>query len=448
MIALEEYEIPHGWTLTRLSEDLIVDIQPGFACGKNTRDGRGIPHLRPMNVTDKGEINLTDLKFVPESECNKSEKFVQNGDILFNNTNSPDLVGKTAYYDLQDPRAFSNHMTRLRCNIEIIDPKFCAMYIHQKWREGYFKTVCNNHVSQSSVSRNILLETPVLLPPLSEQHRIVARVEALLSQINAARDRLNRVPLIMKRFRQAVLAAACRGRLTEGWREENPDVNIGFDENVEIENPCFWDIPDNWQWTEICRICEQIVDCPHSTPKWTASGKICIRTSEIKPFYLDLSQARFVSDETFHERTQRLEPTEGDIVYSREGTLGQAAIIPKGVKICLGQRIMLLRSGSHCSPFFLMYVINSPQILKIVNELKTGSTSPHINVGDVKKLPIPLPQLAEQQEIVRRVDALFALADQIEQQVADASKRTEALTQAVLAKAFQGELVTQGDDLI
>ena len=76
----------------------------------------------------------------------------------------------------------------------------------------------------SECNASKLKNIPIPLPPLAEQQRIVARVEALLTQVNAARDRLSRVPLIMKKFRQAVLAAACSGRLTEGWREENPDI--------------------------------------------------------------------------------------------------------------------------------------------------------------------------------------------------------------------------------
>jgi type I restriction enzyme S subunit len=298
--------------------------------------------------------------------------------------------------------------------------------------------------AQNGFNKGDLESIYLPIPPLAEQQRIVARVEVLLTNVNAAHDRLSRVPLIMKKFRQAVLAAACSGRLTEGWREENPYFIHEHCEKVDVEIPDDWDIPEEWQWTTINGMCEKVVDCPHSTPKWTQSGPICIRTSEIKSCYLDLSHARYVSDDTYRERIQRLEPKEGDIVYSREGTLGQAAIIPKGVKICLGQRIMLLRAGSQCSPFFLVYIINSPQILKIVNGFTTGSTSPHINVGDVKKFPVPLPPLAEQYEIVRRVNALFERAEQSEREVAAAMKRTEALTEAVLGRAFRGELVPAG----
>jgi type I restriction enzyme, S subunit len=98
------------------------------------------------------------------------------------------------------------------------------MQLHQQWREGHFEEVCNHHVSQASVGTKTLLETKFLLPPLAEQKRIVAKVEALLERTNAARARLTKVPAIVKRFRQSVLAAACSGQLTADWRGQRADT--------------------------------------------------------------------------------------------------------------------------------------------------------------------------------------------------------------------------------
>src|SRR5439155_13315468 len=92
---IDQPDLPEGWAAVRLSDGLIVDIQPGFACGVNNRGGEGIPHLRPMNVTEDGRIDLTDLKYVPRSEATREESWLRRGDVVFNNTNSPRLVGKT-----------------------------------------------------------------------------------------------------------------------------------------------------------------------------------------------------------------------------------------------------------------------------------------------------------------------------------------------------------------
>jgi len=115
-------------------------------------------------------------------------------------------------------------MTRIRCDARVIDPPFCALALHARWLEGHFESICNNHVSQASVGRAALLETVIPLPPLAEQKRIIAKIEALLARVDAARERLAKAPAILKRFRQSVLAAACSGRLTADWRESHPDV--------------------------------------------------------------------------------------------------------------------------------------------------------------------------------------------------------------------------------
>lgn len=265
------------------------------------------------------------------------------------------------------------------------------------------------------------------LAPLAEQKRIVAKVEALLARVNAARERLGRVPAILKRFRQSVLAAACSGQLTADWRANSPDATT---------------LPESWMNETVESVCTEIVDCPHSTPKWTESGRLCLRTTNFLPGRLDLSEVRYVSDDTYRRRVARLVPQAGDVVYSREGgILGIACMVPAGIQACLGQRMMLMRSGKRLHPAYLMHLLNSPQTTNRVIELTGGSASPHLNVGDIKHFPLPLPPLTEQREIVRRVEALFALADKIEARVQAATARVEKITQAILAKAFRGELV-------
>jgi type I restriction enzyme, S subunit len=488
MQSFEDCEVPEGWLLIRLRDDLIINIQPGFACGINSRDRRGIPHLRPMNVTEKGQIDLTDLKFVPESECSKPERFVHNGDIIFNNTNSPELVGKTAYYSLQDPRAFSNHMTRLRCNTDRIDPVFCAMVLHQQWREGYFKSVCNNHVSQSSISRIVLLETPILLPPLAEQLRIVARVEALLSQVNAAQDRLNRVPLIMKRFRQAVLAAACSGRLTEGWREEHPDISpasddienllkmredlwrsremkknqIKFDGRGDVVikkkykppfSPKFFhELPETWLEVTISQLCFLDVGFAFRSQNFLDNGIRLLRGENIEPGTLRWKETKYL-DPNKLKGYEDLLLDEGEIILGMDRPL-----ISNGLKIAtvkkedtpalLVQRIMRFKMVDLKFTQFVYYNLLRKEFVEYLKKGLTGSDLPHITGTNIAEYCIGFPPVSEQYEIALQVDSLFSLADKIEREVADATKRTEALTQAILAKAFRGKLVDREAELV
>ncbi len=135
----------------------------------------------------------------------------------------------------------------------------------------------------------------------------------------------------------------------------------------------------------------------------------------------------------------------GDVLYSREGgILGIACMIPEGAKVCLGQRMMLMRTDrSRCISAFLMHTLNSPQIQKIVGELTGGSASPHLNVKEIKEFPLLVPPLSEQTEIVDRVNCLFNMADKIERRIQVELLRADEMARAILGKAFRGELVAR-----
>lgn len=315
------------------------------------------------------------------------------------------------------------------------------------------------------------------LPPFSEQKRIAATLEQIIPKIDGVNERLDCIPKIINRLRQSVLNAAVTGKLTEKWREEHPDVEsaevlleriqkerkkryqeeyekakmegrkkpkkINISLKIDSDSLSF-ELPSNWSLANLDTICTEIVDCPHSTPKWTDKGKICLRTTNFLPNKLDWSKIRYVSKETYNKRIERLKPQKGDVLYSREGgILGVACILDRNIDICLGQRMMLMRTNKYMSYMYITYLLNSPIIRNHVNSLIGGSASPHINIGDIKNFPIPLPPLEEQRQIVRQVDKLFAFAVKLESHYKKAKEKIDKLKQSVLAKAFRGELVPQ-----
>jgi type I restriction enzyme S subunit len=117
-------------------------------------------------------------------------------------------------------------------------------------------------------------------------------------------------------------------------------------------------------------------------------------------------------------------------------------MIPENVRLCMGQRMMLMRTASHYMPSLLMSWLNSPAMLATVRRLTGGTASPHLNIRDIRNFPVPVPPVDEQHEITRRVETLFAYADRLEARYAAASEQVEQLTPSLLAKAFRGELVS------
>ena len=153
-------------------------------------------------------------------------------------------------------------------------------------------------------------------------------------------------------------------------------------------------------------LCTAIVDCPHTTPKYEGELKNpAIRTAEIKKGYIAWETMRYVSDEEYEERIARLKPEEGDIVYGREGTFGNAAILPSGYNFCLGQRVMLLRPDySKCTSEYLLHAVISDDVYRQAIEKNNASTVAHVNVKDVKQFKIPLPSFDKQNQFAAFVE--------------------------------------------
>lgn len=324
-----------------------------------------------------------------------------------------------------------------------------------------------------------LIRIPVPLPPLAEQRRIVAKVEELMglcesledalrgreairihlrnssfhfltsSKVNNGAiafilDNLSRICCThedLKRFRSSILQLAVSGKLVAQGPEEQatgkgktPHAFTGLKNRVFAEIIGSMKLPRTWTVLPLTSVAAAIVDCPHSTPKWTVNGKMCVRTNQFRPGYLDLTDVRFVSEDTFRERTLRLEPKENDILYSREGgILGVACRIPARTHLCLGQRMILIRPGIASEPRFLEMVLNSPLITAIALGQTTGGAAPRVNVATIKAYPIPLPPLAEQRKIVAKVDELTTMVDALEYALAASRTTSENLLAATIA---------------
>ena len=155
--------------------------------------------------------------------------------------------------------------------------------------------------------------------------------------------------------------------------------------------------------------CSTIVDCPHSTPSYEGEDLIypAIRTSEISNGDIDWTTMRYVSHKEYIERTRRLTPLPGDIVYAREGTYGDCVILPAEKHFCLGQRTMLFRPNpDKCVPIYLHNALRSADVRRQADVSNAGSTVPHVNVGDAKKFTFPLPPLELQNEFAAFIEQL------------------------------------------
>ncbi len=292
------------------------------------------------------------------------------------------------------------HILRSKTNNE-----FLCYYLNYFNYKNYVSGTTRLKLTQAQMRK-----IPIPNIPSDEQSRIVASIEELFSELDKAVDTLKTTKEQLEVYRQTILVDAFRAATNSTY------LKVGC-------------------------VCAKIVDCPHSTPKWEKSGKLCLRTTNFKRGYLDLQSPNYVSEETFHDRNRRIIPQPGDVLYSREGSvLGIACTIPSNVYPCLGQRMMLLRSGKKLNNRYLMHYLNSPMVTNHVIATKGGTGSPHINVGDIKEFKIPIPSLEEQSNIVRQIEEQLSSCDNVEKTVDAILAQADAMRQSILKQAFEGTL--------
>lgn len=167
-------------------------------------------------------------------------------------------------------------------------------------------------------------------------------------------------------------------------------------------------LPAEWTWRRLDTVCEGIFDCPHSTPLLTEAGPYIARSQDVRTGIFRLEGAGRVSEATYAERIARAEPRHGDLLYSREGTyFGIAAEVPPGIRVCLGQRMVLLRpDASVTDTRFLRYWLNSPAMVSHIHGHRDGSVAERLNLPTIRGLPVALPSLAEQRVVGRILGTL------------------------------------------
>lgn len=322
-------------------------------------------------------------------------------------------------------------MYRFRANEAVIDPRWLEAFLRTPTTKDQIDAM-KTGISESgmNITHDKFAQLVVPVPPRLEQRRIADKLDTVLARVNAVNDRLARVAPVLKRFRQSVLAAATSGALTKDWRISHNQ-----------QRP--W-IPSSIGAVE--------TDLRYGTSKKCESdgkGVAVLRIPNVGNHgSVDLSNLKFAE---FDEAEQsKLALIEGDLLVIRSnGSLdlvGKSCVVTKSAQGLLfaGYLMRLRVDAAQAVPRFVFYSLSAPaQRHRIEALAKSTSGVNNINSDELRSLPLSLPSIEEQTEIVRRVELLFAYADRLEARLQSAQTAAERLTPALLAKAFRGELVPQ-----
>ena len=304
---------------------------------------------------------------------------------------------------------------------------------------------------------------PFILAPAAEQQRIADKLDAVLAKVGACRDRLDRVPQILKRFREAVLQAAVSGRLTEEWRGSSSISRSGGeivaaiaarrralglrsadrivnDESIEIPDG---ELPENWIWARIGQIADvRLGGTPSRAVEKYWSGDISwVSSGEVANCRIASTRER-ISRKGVEDSAAKIYPA-GTVLIAMIGegkTRGQSAILD--IDAATNQNVagLVFDGGEVSAEYVWCWALSEYERTRSVGR---GGNQPALNGAKVRALPIPVPSVEEQAEIARRVKELFSLADTLARQSETAASIVAKLTQSILAKAFRGELVSQ-----
>jgi type I restriction enzyme S subunit len=302
-----------------------------------------------------------------------------------------------------------------------IDNRYLCYLLNQTDYQGYVNGATRLKLTQVNMKR-----LPLALAPLSEQIRIANNLDSLLAKVDAAQTRLEKIPSLLKRFRQSVLTAATSGELTSEWRK---GVNSS-----------------NWN-TKLLQDVANIIDPQpsHRTPPEVSGGIPYIGIGDLnEDGSIDFERARKVSIEVLEEHKNRYNLKRGDFIFGKIGTLGKPTVLPTDKEFTLSANVILIQPNNDLvDASYLNYFLSSPETMASVANQATSTSQAAFGIKKMRSFSFEMPPKEEQAEIVRRVESLFGLADNIEKQYTEAKKRTDRLTQSLLAKAFRGELVPQ-----
>ena len=411
----EKRALPPGWRWVRLGE-VIKDAQAGFAVGE--RDPKGVIQLRMNNVDTRGRLDWSEFIRVPATQEEISKYRLLPGDVVFNNTNSTDLVGKSAHLLGHDELVvYSNHFTRLRTVVERLDSGYLAAWLLHQWQARLFARLCNRWIGQSAFKADQLLALEIPLPPLPEQKHIAAILNEQMAAVERARAAAEARLKAAKALPSAYLRATFDSPEAKAW----PKKRLGELSLIGPDNGVF----------------KHRSDFGHGVP--------IVNVSDLFPSLM-VNLDRMERVQVSEDEVRRYGIAPGDLFFcrsslKREG-VGWCAYVGEvsspAVFECHVMRIRL-KQALACPAFVAHYWMH-PAVRREVIGISRTATMTTMNQDDLARVTIPLAPLGEQKRIAVILNEQMATAGRIRKGIEHELEGINSLPATLLRRAFEGGL--------
>ncbi|RZN53830.1 4'-phosphopantetheinyl transferase [Escherichia sp. E10V10] len=419
-------KLPEGWVETNLQN--VASWGSGGTPSRNHDEyyNGNIPWIKTGDLGPKIITNASEY-ITDAGVKNSSAKFFPKGSVAIAMYGA--TIGKTSILGID---ATTNQACAVGTPLEGVTSTLFLYYFLLNEKNAFIKK--GKGGAQPNISQTVIKEHIIYLPPLAEQKIITEKLDTLLAQVESTKARLEQIPQILKRFRQAVLAAAMGGKFTTNAGITQSPLTIGYETSKT---------PPGWKWYKLIKLAQlESGHTPRKTvPEYWENGDVPwislqdIRAAHGKKIY----KTKFMpTQKGIDNSSARLLP-EGTVCFSRDISVGYVTIM--GKRMATTQHFANWICGNELKNKYLMFAFMAAK--QHLTNSGQGTTVKTIYMPALKELMILIPSLSEQAEIVRRVEQLFAYADTIEKQVNNALARVNNLTQSILAKAFRGELTAQ-----
>jgi len=451
-------ELPEGWIWTSIGS-ICCTSSGGTPSRKNLNYyGGNIPWLKSGELND-GNISQSE-EFITEQGLNNSSAKINNPDTLLIALYGA-TVGKLGILTIA---ASTNQAI---CAITLPDELYTRFIF---W---YLKSIRRNLLNsriggaQPNISQQIIRNLEIPIPPLPEQHRIVAKIEELFTRLDAGVAALTKAKALLKRYRQSVLKAAVEGKLTEEWRKEHAGeiepasvlleriqaerkqrLGKSYKPPRPIDTSNLPELPEGWEYGTLANliyIAGRIGWRGLKAEEYTLDGPLFLSVYNLdNGRIVDFTNAKHISFERYVESPEIM-LQDNDILLVKDGSgIGKIGIVKNlSDEATVNSSLLVIRSGYVFQPEFLLFFLMGPDMQSIVLRRITGSATPHLFQRDIKQFILKIPPIEEQKEIVKRLSESLSIIDESEQIIDAELQRAQSLRQSILKRAFAGKLVPQ-----
>lgn len=466
-------ELPKGWVEATVSdvgsatEQAVLTGPFGASLGKADFTASGVP-VFTIGCLGNGYIIEGKLSFVSEQKAAQLNAYrLREGDLMFSRMAT---VGRVGFVPAKFADSiFNYHLMRLRLSESVIAPRFFYHYIKGSELAASYIAEKNRGATRDGINTKLLEELPISLPPLAEQKRIVAKLDALNAKSARARNELARIETLVSRYKQAVLRSSFLGNMTSDWRlkrtgletasdlisrtpappqprggREATDRVIDGKAALAVNTP-IRSAPSKWEWVPLSRVARQ--ETGHtpsrSHPEWWDGDIPWIGIKDAGEHHGKIIEETLQTTNKagLANSAARLLPA-GTVCLSRTASVGYVTIM--GKPMATSQDFVTWTCSDALLPKFLMYALMAEG--DDIREFGKGTTHTTIYFPEVRAMHICLAPLEEQHEIVRCIESAFAKIDRLTTEVRRALDLVGKLDEAILTSAFRGELVPQDEN--